>query len=261
MKEIIKSVLEHQQTAIDKGLIVFGTYLQGSQNYKLDIPTSDIDTKTIVIPKLNEIILNKSSVSTTHVLADNSHDDEKDIRLMFSTFHKQNINFLEILFTEYFVVNPIYENENKELMDMADDIANINNNQLLRCIVGMSYEKLKALKHPYPATVDKIEKFGYDPKQLHHIVRLNEFIKRFTNGESFRDCLISKDVDNLKAIKLGNVLVKDAEIMAAEMVQETDLIRKEYGSEKDIINTSTIDKMNDLLTRIVKKSLREELLE
>ena len=39
--------------------------------------------------------------------------------------------------------------------------------------------KLKALKHPYPTIVDKINKYGYDPKQLHHILRMNDFIKKY----------------------------------------------------------------------------------
>ena len=144
-------------------------------------------------------------------------------------------------------------------MNMANEIANINNNQLLRCIVGMSYEKLKALEHPYPATIDKIEKFGYDPKQLHHIVRLNEFIKRFTQGEPFRDCLVSKDTENLKAIKLGSIGLSEARIMASAMVKNTDEIRKEFCTEKDIVNEGTIEKLNNLLSNIVKKSLKEEL--
>lgn len=164
MDENIKKELKiHQQTAIDKGLNVFCTYLQGSQNYGLAYEDSDIDTKTIVIPSIDEIVLNKKPVSTTHVLADNSHNDEKDIRLIFSTFHKQNINFSEILYTKYYLMNPFYEDEVNELFDMADDIVNINNNQLLRCIVGMSMEKYKALEHHYPTLLDKIEKFGYDP--------------------------------------------------------------------------------------------------
>ena len=36
MDNLMNEVLKHQQTAINKGYLVFGTYLQGSQNYKLD---------------------------------------------------------------------------------------------------------------------------------------------------------------------------------------------------------------------------------
>lgn len=258
--DIQKELKRHQQTAIDNGYNVFCTYLQGSQNYNLHTSQSDIDTKTIVIPTIDDIVLNKKPISTTHVLNDNSHDDQKDIRVMFQTFHKQNINFLEILFTRYYVINPFYENEVQELFNMADDIANINNNQLLRCIAGMSKEKLVAMEHPYPTIIDKIEKYGYDPKQLHHIARLNEFIKRYSNGESFRECLISKDSQNLIEIKQGRENLGNARIMSIELDNETNEIRHKISTEKDIVNYNIINNLNELLSRIIKKTFRKELL-
>ena len=35
--------------------------------------------------------------------------DIKDIRLYFDNFKKQNINFVEILFTDFYLVNPKYK--------------------------------------------------------------------------------------------------------------------------------------------------------
>lgn len=62
--------------------------LQGSQNYNLDTTFSDIDTKLILLPSLNDLIFNKKAVSTTHVRDNNEHTDWKDLRLMFQTFRK-----------------------------------------------------------------------------------------------------------------------------------------------------------------------------
>ena len=36
------------------------------------------------------------------------------------------------------------------------------------------------------------------PKQLHHMIRLKEFMTRYDAGESYEDCLISKDTDCFK---------------------------------------------------------------
>ena len=82
---------------------ILGIFCQGSTNYGLDTPESDIDTKCIVVPSFEEIALNKKPVSITHVLDNNEHLDAKDIRLYIECFYKQNINFLEILFTPYFI--------------------------------------------------------------------------------------------------------------------------------------------------------------
>ena len=258
MNNLMNEILKHQQTAIDKNYLVFGTYLQGSQNYKLDLPTSDVDTKTIVIPTFEDIALNRKPISTTHILDDNSHDDQKDIRLMFSTFHKQNINFLEILFTDYYIPNPIFKEENEELREMADDIAQISERRLISCIKGMAYEKFKALEHPYPATINKIKKFGYDPKMLHHILRLQEFIQRLYNGEKFRDCLISKNIQYLISVKAGFIDLETARVIASLSVNEiVDTASKFDQDEK--VNNDIIDRMNDLLIRVLKKSLLDEM--
>ena len=176
-------------------LELFCLCLQGSQNYELDIYTneykSDIDTKVIIIPSLEDVVMNRKPISTTHVLPNNEHLDIKDIRLYFDNFKKQNINFLEILFTNYYLVNPKYEDLWQLLVYFREEIAHYNKNAALRCMAGMSMEKRKALCHPYPSIIDKIEKYGYDGKQLHHIIRMYDFICGYAQGDSFKKCLKS----------------------------------------------------------------------
>ena len=134
--------LRHDEKYVKNiGYKVFGVFLQGSQNYHLDYEGSDIDTKCVVIPTLEDIILNKKPVSTTLILEDNSHIDVKDIRLMWECFRKQNTNFLEILFTDYFIVPIEYFKFWEMMRDMNEDIAHYNNYAAVNCIAGMVFEK------------------------------------------------------------------------------------------------------------------------
>lgn len=108
--EIKERLMEHYEEALQyfpEDQIV-GIFLQGSQNYGLDTMNSDVDTKLIVVPSFKDICLNRKPVSTTHVRANNEHIDFKDVRLYMETFRKQNLNFLEILFTDYCWINPMY---------------------------------------------------------------------------------------------------------------------------------------------------------
>ena len=88
---------------------IVGIFLQGSQNYGLDTEESDIDTKLIVLPKFEDIAFNRQPISTTHIRENDEHIDFKDLRLYIQTFRKQNINFLEILFTDFKILNNEYE--------------------------------------------------------------------------------------------------------------------------------------------------------
>lgn len=201
-EKIMHRLTEHLDAVKSKHPEWVGLFLQGSQNYNLDYEGSDIDSKLIVLPSFEDFVLNKNPYSYTHIMENDEHVDVKDIRLMFDCFKKQNVNFVEILFTPYRILNPKYEALFQPVLDAAERIGRYNNYAALSCMVGMAMEKQKALCHPYPATMAKIEKYGFDSKQYHHIERLYEFMQRWLAGEPYRDCLISKQRDRLRAIKL-----------------------------------------------------------
>lgn len=239
--------------------------LQGSQNYELDVYEkdykSDIDTKAIILPSFEDFVYNRQPVSRTVVLDNNEHIDVKDIRTMFDTFKKQNVNSIEILFTKYKIINEEYKDLIQILLNNKEEIARLNKNQALRCMAGMSMEKLKALQHPYPTILDKIIKYGYDPKQLHHILRMNDFIKKYAAGIRYEDCLIPDNKEYLIEIKKGVLNEKEAVELAQKTDTETKQIKDKYITEKDIASEYAIEILNkvklDILTRKFKKQLLE----
>lgn len=263
-EKIMKRVQEHYDYLQAKGFEIVFLALQGSQNYGLDIYEddymSDIDTKAVVLPTFGDFVNEKKGYSNTLILSNNEHIDVKDIRVMFECFKKQNINFLEILFTNYKIINPKYKNLIQPLFDNAERIAHLNTNQAIRCMAGMSMEKLKALQHPYPGIIEKIEKYNYDPKQLHHILRMNDFIKEYINNVPFKECLISKRSLYLKEIKKGILPVKEAVKLATETDEDTKKIKDENILEKDIVDDKALDILTDIKFKILSKTLKEELI-
>lgn len=260
---IMSCVQEHYDEAVSLGYEVVAVFLQGSQNYCCDIYTeeyrSDVDTKAIILPSLDDIVRGSSPFSHTHVRANNEHIDIKDIRVMFENFRKQNSSYLEILFTDFKIINPKYEVLMTELLNQAENIARAHPNQALRCFSGMSMEKLKALTHPYPSIKDKIDKFGYDPKQLHHILRLNEFVKRYIAGESFKDCLKPTNINYLVGIKLGVLPLEEAKTLAVNVDRETKELVLLSKTEEEIINQEVVDFLTELKIKFIKQFLSEEL--
>lgn len=244
---------------------LFAICLQGSQNYNLDIYTdnykSDVDTKAIVIPSLEDIVLNKKPISTTHILPNNEHLDIKDIRLMFDNFKKQNINFLEVLFTKYFYVDIKYQEEWEYLLENRELIAHYNTNQALRCMAGMSMEKKKALCHPYPTLKDKIEKYGYDGKQLHHIIRMFDFIICYCAGKPFEECLQYQfHKEEMMKAKMNQYTLDKA----IKLADRFDFLTKECKDlnlkEKDEINQKALEVLNEVQYDVIKKRLKEEII-
>lgn len=265
MQELHKHYEEFKKIYPDREL--FALCLQGSQNYGLDLYTdeykSDIDTKAIVIPSFEEIVLNKKPISTTHIMENNEHIDVKDIRLMFDNFKKQNINFLEILFTDFVMVNSKYLDEWIYLTDNKELIAHYNTNQALRCMAGMSMEKKKALTHPYPTILDKIEKYGYDGKQLHHIIRMYNFITCYALNGSFKECLtffIPGQKEEMMSAKLNKYTLEEAIKMAEHYDYLTKYIKDINLKEKDEINQDALNVLNKVQYDTIKKKIKEEVI-
>lgn len=188
---IEKRLEDHRKEALEyfpEDQIV-GLFCQGSQNYGLDYEGSDLDTKLIVVPSFKDIALNHKPVSTTHVRANDEHIDFKDIRLYMETFRKQNLNFLEILFTPYFWWNADYASEWHRLVTERENIAHMNPYRAVKAMKGVALEKYHAMEHRYPTKIDIIDKYGYDGKQVHHLLRVDDYLTRYIAGESYESCL------------------------------------------------------------------------
>ena len=64
-KRIFDRLNKDMQRLQKDGFEVVGVFLRGSQNYNLDCDNSDIDTVAIVLPSIDDVILNKQPISTT----------------------------------------------------------------------------------------------------------------------------------------------------------------------------------------------------
>jgi len=259
---IMDRVKEHYNEALEyfpEDRIV-GIFYQGSGNYGLDYEGSDVDTKLIVAPTFEDIAMNKKAVSTTHIRENEEHIDFKDIRLYIQTFRKQNLNFLEILFTKYAIINPMYKFEWDRLVQAREAIAHYSPVQAIKSMKGIAMEKYHAMEHHYPARMAWIEKFGYDPKQLHHLLRVNEYIGRYIDCESYENCLISKMPDYLQAVKLGFHNLDDARMIANWAIgcidkmcnEHLESCSKEVDKEVDVL-------LDDVQYNIMKIAIKKEI--
>lgn len=267
--EIINRLQEHYDYLIKQGHEVVAVILQGSQNYGLDLYTkeymSDIDSKAIVVPSFDDFVYNKSPFSHTYILDNEEHIDTKDIRIMCDMWRKENISYIELLYSKYMIINPEYEDIINALIEYRDRIVEINSNQFIRCIYGMGLKKQKALCHPYPATKWKIDKWGYDGKQLSHLVRLEEFLTRYLKNTPIKDCYISEIPNYLIALKQnmdmnGEIFpLESAKLLAEQVNKNIKYLKDKYTKEEDKINTLGIVLLEETKYEILKKKFKKDL--
>ena len=243
---------------------ILGIFYQGSGNYGLDYVGSDVDTKCIVLPCLEEICVNKEPVSYTHVRANNEHIDFKDLRKITGDFKKQNINFLEVLFTKYCYINEDYKDLWQPMFDNAEAIAKYDNYRFIKATAGMSCEKKVALTLDRPSQHDEIVKYGWSTKQLHHLMRLNFFIKRWVAGTNFSDCLYDPRGEELSYMKQYGHTIKtleQAKEIAGSLDAETNKIKDDYiASHPHVIVEETGAMINKVVVDIVREGLKKEIM-
>ena len=241
---------------------IVGLFLQGSQNYELDTPDSDIDTKLIVVPSFRDIVLDVRPISTTHIRENAEHIDFKDIRLYMETFFKQNLNFLEILFTDYRIINPLYIDYWRVLIEHREEIARMNPYRAVKSMQGIAKEKYHAMEHRYPSKADIIDAYGYDPKQVSHLVRVRDYLDRYVEGELYEKCLRPSEefFDLIMNLKLGKFSLTEARAIAEEHLSHIDKISKDfYEKNEEKENPEMRELLQEVSYNIMKISVENEL--
>lgn len=241
---------------------VVGVFCQGSTNYGLDIENSDFDSKCIVVPTFKDIALVRKPVSITHILPNNEHCDGKDVRLYMGEFRKQNLNFVEILFTKYFSVNPLYAEQWSRLVEHREAIARMNPYRAAKAMRGVAFDKFHAMEHPYPSKIEILEKYGHDGKQTHHLIRVDDFLTRFQAGEPYESCMRPSEhlVDEMQAYKRQEIPLDVARVRAREVLDHVVEITDEFCAlHKDEEDEEAHALLEDVSYNILKIAVEKEL--
>lgn len=162
-QNIFKKLSEYKKILEQKGYTVIYVGLYGSQNYNVDDEYSDVDAKAIILPTLHDIIFRK--VTSTTIECENGAIDVKDLITFYDVIKKGNFSYVEAIDTEYSIGDKYIKELFKQIRPN------------LKSVLGAMYEKRKALTHEYPSKTEEFKKWGFDPKQYHHIIRLYDLLE------------------------------------------------------------------------------------
>jgi hypothetical protein len=186
--------------------------------------------------------------------------------LYIKTFRKQNLNFLEILFTPYKIVNPQYEQWWNRLVENREAIAHYDIHRAIKSMKGIAMEKYHAMEHRYPSKVDIIDRYCYDSKQLHHLLRVEEYLERYINGVSYEQCLVpdTETASLLSTIKEKNdfFTLEQARYNAEMAIKHVEALC-DYGLRKypEGYNKEVDKILNEVQYDIMKFAIAYELME
>ena len=153
--ELNEKFLDLVKKNVPKDTTFFGIFLIGSQNYRLSNFRSDKDYIAFVIPKLfptflnyskkikeKEILLNPLEFYPTNIPSSITVK-YKDIRMLFKGLLEGHLNFVELLFSREYYIEPKYSFIETFLKENKEDLCLLNPLNLLKGIQGMINSNLK----------------------------------------------------------------------------------------------------------------------
>ena len=138
----------------------------------------------------------------------------------------------------------------------------MNPYRAVKSMQGIAKEKYHAMEHRYPAKADIIDAYGYDPKQVSHLVRVRDYLDRYVAGEEYEKCLKpSKEFFNLILdLKLGKYTLEEARKIAKEHLEHIDLVAKEfYEKTEEKEDVAMRELLNEVSYLILRKGIKKEL--
>lgn len=224
---ILETLQKYKTYAEEQGLIVFAIALKGSQNYNLDDEESDIDANLVFIPSFKDL-----REDTTYKFTFPEGECTCHNLYSFATIvAKGNPQWIEVCNTKYII----------------GDLSMFSHFKLNpSALKGMVMEKVTAFKKLYPSRAKYVEQFGYDPKQLHHIIRLYDLLEKNVNTYKYTD---EERVEMIK-IKRGHLSEQDADNLKEMYLTKLNEI---YESRKIKYEPQPID--YDVLDAIMLKHL------
>lgn len=237
--DIFKTLSHYKDVLEEQGYTVLYIGLYGSQNYNLDDEQSDIDCKAIILPTLHDIIFRKTTSKV--IECENGSIDVKDLITFYNVIKKGNFSYIEAIDTEYSIGD-------KYLKELFKQIR-----PNLKSFLGAMCEKRKALTHEYPSKHEEFEKWGFDPKQYHHIIRLSHILQHINNSFSYMvyDDYLGKDMIEIKRNTIGytkQFVEKDSD----EIIERSKkMIPEDYKYEE-------VD-LSDEIGRYIEKEIKKEL--
>ena len=251
--DVIDRVREHYEiakTIIPEELIV-GVFLYGSQNYGMSDEHSDVDTKVLVVPSLADVVCARRPVAFEYHCDNGEHINFVDIREFVHQLLKQNPNTVELLFTDYYVLNPIFKGVWFDIWRHREEIARIN-----------PHKAIDTMRHMANKEYHHMKKNGFNHKKLATMFRLEKAVADYMRGCKYKDVLQTDQADFFLRVKRGLFVDNDEQgVRLMENCYEdvnrlADRYLEHISDEEDV---KTKDKLMHGLTNLMCMHLGYEI--
>ena len=229
---------------------ILGIFLYGSQNYHLADDESDVDSRILCFKTPGDKVID--------LIYPNTNEHLEIVSLPFFSFQVRNMNIsiLETLFTNFNIVDELYCEDWKELKNIRQECARIN--ELLwvkNLLLNKEISKQRFLNQfSFDDTI--IQKLGYTPKGVYHVVRNSQMLDKYIAKKPYEEVLVADDKDFLTKIKRGYYTQEECK----QILEEYDIRIEEKikNFQHNLPDYKTNYRVNLLINNLIKKGQKYE---
>lgn len=245
MTDVMTRVNKHYTQAIEHygKEAVLGVFLYGSWNYNTNTPDSDVDTKCILIPDLYHLAIKPYEVKHLHIFPDTEDKDFEvcecmTIMHMVNNWKKQNINFVEVMFTDYCIINPLYKDFWEEYFPLADR-EKVARYDLCQTIHSMAHQAIRTIKQD-----------PEDPKKVMNGARIANTLDSLLNNPNmpYRNCIWMRD----EVRELRFRAPQESEVKLLLFVLEGYLEELDYYADKGSFKPAIDRMLEELIMNLIQ---------
>ena len=227
---------------------VLGVFLYGSQNYECDNEGADVDTKCILLPDLYHLAIHPYQTTHLHIPREEGQDPEvcecMTLQHMVANWKKQNPNFLEIMFTSFYVMNPEYE-------EIWWDYLDTHREHIARYDVRQG---IMSIAHQAKNT---IRQGPMDGKKIGNGYRLMNLLCAYEAGKPYKNCLVpTPDCEMIRRLKAGRLPVQeyDAEVL----ISFFDGMIAKYEEQEKEVNRALDRSLENFIMDMIRRRIMNE---
>ena len=179
--------------------------LRGSQNYGLDYEKSDIDSRCIYIPTLDEIRKYPHWVEKYVLTVGHEQIAMIDIRLFTYALERRSLYYIEALYSKWVIVpNQQYEYIWNIYTNIANDLVKSNKPALAASILYYANDYTKIVTDNFYVNRREVAyRKGYDSKALYQMTRCHLLMQLLLTDRPFSYCMNEQLNELARAAKEG----------------------------------------------------------
>ena len=220
---------------------IFGIFALGLPNYGFCEKPEDMKSLIIYLPSETELFTSCDPMDTYYYYHDGSKIIIKDIRSIYNLALSQDNFLMEALFTDYYIINPKYQDLYRKMKDAAEGVFHYCRWRRVKFAVN----RARTAKEKFFET----NNFDY----LFEYARIDIAIQKYLSGVPCEYCIKlrdQKDIEYLRNIRNGNKLtprLEDLDAIEARFEEALSMVALD-------VDTAQSNSFKELIFQIVKFS-------